>query len=130
MRRAWYLAPVGHPIPADVAAVQEAWRRRGRHVALAEGHRVFVVQDGTGPDLVLVHGFPSTSHDFAAVLPLLRDRFRVTMFDQLGFGFSDKPSDASYSLLDQGRRAGELAAAIGIRRASVVGHDMGLTVAV
>ena len=121
---------VTHPIPPEVAAVQSAWEQRGRYRTLAEGHRVFVVQDGTGPDLLLVHGFPSTSHDFAAALPRLRDRFRVTMFDQLGFGFSDKPADASYSLLDQGRRAGELAAALGIRHAAVVGHDMGLTVAV
>ena len=119
-----------HPIPADVAAVHEAWRRRGRHVSIPGGHRLFVVQEGAGPDLLLVHGFPSTSHDFSAALPLLRDGFRVTVFDQLGFGFSDKPADASYSLLDQGRRAGELAAALGIRRAAVVGHDMGLTVAV
>ena len=121
---------MAHALPAEVAAVHEAWRRRGRHVALPEGHRLFAVQEGSGPDLLLVHGFPSTSHDFAAVLPRLRERFRVTVFDQLGFGFSDKPRDASYSLLDQGRRAGELAAALGICRAAVAGHDMGLTVAV
>ncbi len=78
-------------------------------MTLAEGHRIFAVQEGAGSDLVLVHGFPSTSHDFAAALPFLTDRFRVTMFDQLGFGFSDKPAgDVSYSLLDQGRRAGEI----------------------
>jgi pimeloyl-ACP methyl ester carboxylesterase len=118
------------PVPADVAAVQDAWQQRGRFVALPEGHRVFVVQEGAGPDLMLVHGFPSCSHDFAAALPLLRPRFRVTLFDQLGFGFSDKPTTASYSLLDQGRRAGELARALGIARATLVGHDMGLTVAV
>ena len=53
------------------------------------------------------------------------------LFDHLGFGFSDKPAgDVSYSLLDQGRRAGEVARALGIERARVVGHDMGLTVAV
>ena len=121
---------MAEPIPADVAAVHHAWAQRGRHARLPEGHRLFAVQEGTGPDLVLVHGFPSTSHDFAAALPRLRERFRVTAFDQLGFGFSDKPLDASYSLLDQGRRAGELARALGIERARVVGHDMGLTVAV
>ena len=121
---------MAEPIPADVAAVHDAWARRGRHVRLAEGHRLFAVQEGAGPDLVLVHGFPSTSHDFAAALPRLRERFRVTAFDQLGFGLSDKPLDASYSLLDQGRRAGELARALGVERARVVGHDMGLTVAV
>jgi len=52
-------------VPDDVRSVQEAWRRRGRFVTLAEGHRIFAVQEGGGPDLVLVHGFPSTSHDFA-----------------------------------------------------------------
>jgi pimeloyl-ACP methyl ester carboxylesterase len=118
-------------LPPDVAAVHDAWARRGRFVTLAEGHRIFVVQEGRGPDLVLVHGFPSTSHDFAAVLPFLTRRFRVTTFDQLGFGFSDKPAgDVSYSLLDQGRRAGEVLRAVGVERAGVAGHDMGLTVAV
>ena len=111
-------------------AVQAGWEQRGRHLTLGEGHRLFVVQEGRGRDLVLVHGFPSTSHDFAAALPLLREHFRVTLFDQLGFGFSDKPADASYSLLDQGRRAGELARALGVQTAWVAGHDMGLTVAV
>src|SRR3989441_2711389 len=118
------------PLAADVAAVHEGWHRRGRFVTLAEGHRLFVAQEGEGPDLLLVHGFPSTSHDFAAALPLLAGRFRVTLFDQLGFGFSDKPAGASYSLLDQGRRAGELVRALGVERAWVVGHDMGLTVAI
>jgi pimeloyl-ACP methyl ester carboxylesterase len=118
--------------PADVAGVQDAWRRRGRFVTLAEGHRIFALQEGAGPDLVLVHGFPSTSHDFAAALPFLTPRFRVTTWDHLGFGFSDKPAsdDVSYSLLDQGRRAGEIARALGVERARVVGHDMGLTIAV
>src|SRR5437773_7784409 len=116
--------------PADVAAIQEAWVRRGRFVSLPEGHRLFVLQEGRGPDLLLVHGFPSSSHDFAAALPFLTPRFRVTVFDQLGFGSSDKPCEASYSLLDQGQRAGELARTLGIERARVVGHDMGLTVAV
>jgi pimeloyl-ACP methyl ester carboxylesterase len=116
--------------PGDVAAVQEAWARRGRSVRLAEEHALFALQHGAGPDLVLVHGFPSTSHDFATALPRLGERFRVTAFDQLGFGLSDKPVEASYSLLDQGRRAGELVRSLGIEHAWVVGHDMGLTVAV
>ena len=118
-------------IPAEVAEVHAAWAKRGRFVTLAEGHRIFCVQEGQGPDVLLVHGFPSTSHDFAAALPWLTSRFRVTLFDQLGFGFSDKPAgDVSYSLLDQGRRAGEVACGLGIERAHVIGHDMGLTVAV
>ncbi|MFI5364927.1 MAG: alpha/beta fold hydrolase [Candidatus Binatia bacterium] len=118
-------------IPADVARVHDEWAQRGRFINLAEGHRIFTVQEGQGPDLVLVHGFPSTSHDFAAALPFLTPRFRVTTWDQLGFGFSDKPGGTvSYSLLDQGRRAGEIVRTLGVQHARVVGHDMGLTVAV
>ena len=116
--------------PADVAAVHAAWGGRGRRVAIPEGHALFAVQEGGGPDVVLVHGFPSTGHDYAAVIRRLAGSFRVTTFDQLGFGLSDKPTEASYSLLDQGRRAGELVRALGVEHAWVVGHDMGLTVAV
>jgi pimeloyl-ACP methyl ester carboxylesterase len=111
-------------IPTEIAEVHDAWRRRGRFVTLPEGHRIFCVQEGLGPDLLLVHGFPSTSHDFAAALPFLTPRFRVTLFDHLGFGFSDKPAgEVSYSLLDQGRRAGGNAVPPGSRDARL--HDAG-----
>src|SRR5436309_14159088 len=75
-----YLRTMPSILPADVAAVHDGWRCRGHFVTLAEGHRLFVAQEGEGPDLLLVHGFPSTSHDFAAALPLLSGRFRVTLF--------------------------------------------------
>src|SRR5437016_9406845 len=76
-----YLRTMPSILPADVAAVHDGWRRRGHFVTLAEGQRLFVAQEGEGPDLLLVHGFPSTSHDFAAALPLLGAHFRVTAFD-------------------------------------------------
>jgi pimeloyl-ACP methyl ester carboxylesterase len=118
-------------MPAEIARLQQEWRDRGRMVRLGEGHRIFAVQEGDGPDLVLVHGFPSTSHDYAAAMERLTGRFRVTTWDQLGFGFSDKPaSDTCYSLFDQARRGAEVVRALGVERARVVGHDMGLTVAV
>ncbi|GIW44803.1 MAG: putative hydrolase LipZ [Candidatus Binatia bacterium] len=120
-------------LPADVQRVFDEWGRRGHFCTLAEGHRIFAVQEGSGPDVVLVHGFPSTSHDFAAALPeIVGLNRRVLTWDHLGFGFSDKPTDpaVSYSLLDQARRAGEIVAAHGVRRARVIGHDMGLTIAV
>jgi len=119
-------------IPPEVARVQNEWLRRGRFLTLAEGHRIFVVQEGRGPDLVLVHGFPSSSHDYAAALPALTESHRVTVWDQLGFGFSDKPgaADVSYTLFEQARRGAEVVRALGVERGCVIGHDMGLTVAV
>ncbi len=43
--------------------------------------------------IVFVHGFPSSSYDYHRVFPLLKDKFKLVAFDQLGFGFSDKPND-------------------------------------
>lgn len=120
-------------LPPDVAAVFASWRQRGHVYELQEGFDIFAVQEGSGPDVVLLHGFPSTSHDFAAAMPhILAQHRRVLVWDHLGFGFSEKPAapDVSYSLLDQARRAGEIVAAHGVRRARVIGHDMGLTIAV
>ncbi len=119
-------------LPGDVGEVFASWQARGKFLQLKEGHRIFAVQEGSGPDVVLLHGFPSSSHDFALALPYLTSRYRVTTWDHLGFGFSDKPwhSSVSYSLLDQARRGGEVVSQLGIERAVVVGHDMGLTIAV
>lgn len=120
-------------IPPDVGAVFSSWQQRGHFYTLQEGFNIFVVQEGSGPDVVLLHGFPSTSHDFAAAIPkLLAQHRRVLVWDHLGFGFSQKPAqpEVSYSLLEQARRAGEIIAAHGVRKACVIGHDMGLTIGV
>jgi pimeloyl-ACP methyl ester carboxylesterase len=72
----------------------ETWRSRGVRVSLL-GRSVFVVRAGPEPDarrpLVLVHGFPTSSHDWSAVLPLLAETRRVLAIDLLGFGLSEKP---------------------------------------
>merc|ERR1712127_180466 len=47
------------------------------------------------------------------------------MFDHLGFGFSDKPEDLAYSLVEQAEQALALWTNLGIQRAHVVSHDMG-----
>jgi pimeloyl-ACP methyl ester carboxylesterase len=41
--------------------------------------------------VILVHGFPTSSHIFARSHEILEKEFRVVMFDHIGFGFSDKP---------------------------------------
>ena len=56
---------------------------------------------GEGPPLLILHGYPSSSHDYLAALPRLTQNYRVVLHDHLGFGLSQKPSDYSYSLLEQ-----------------------------
>lgn len=112
----------------------DAWRSRGRMLATPDG-RIFVVH-ASGPanragatPLVLLHGFPTASWDFARVFEAQSAVREVLTFDFLGYGFSDKPADAAYSLMEQADVALLAMRDAGIRRAHVWAHDMGTSVA-
>jgi pimeloyl-ACP methyl ester carboxylesterase len=63
-----------------------------------DGHRVFYREAGNPrhPTLLLLHGFPTSSHMFRNLIPLVADRFHVVAPDYLGFGFSDMPDRAVF----------------------------------
>jgi pimeloyl-ACP methyl ester carboxylesterase len=90
---------------------------------------VFVRNAGSGPWLTLLHGFPTSSWDWAPVARILEPSFRVLTFDFLGFGDSDKPRDHKYSIGEQADLTEALWRRLGIERTGVVGHDYGATVA-
>ena len=94
----------------------------------AGGHRLFVVERGQGPTLVLVHGYPTSCHDFRAMMTRLSARFRCIAFDFPGYGLSDKPVAYSYSLFQQADAMEALLRALSVERASLVCHDMGTSV--
>lgn len=104
----------------------EAWRATGERLAV-DDHQIFVRRrGGTNPLLVLLHGFPSSSYDWRFTLEHLDGRASLA-FDFLGFGLSDKPRDARYSLFDQ---ADLVQALVPDGRSVVlVAHDMGTSVA-
>lgn len=107
------------------------WDARGEKIRIF-GHEVFVVTAGKdeGRDpLLLLHGFPSSSRDFAQAIDRLAARRRVVVHDHLGFGFSDKPARYSYSLLEQAEIAIGVWRELGVRRGHVVAHDYGTSVA-
>jgi pimeloyl-ACP methyl ester carboxylesterase len=104
----------------------QKWHDAGAFVDIG-GRRIFQVsKDGTGLPIVVAHGYPGSSYDFAGVVAEL-DR-PVLVPDLLGYGFSDKPRDASYSLFEQADLVEALIAAAGITECALVGHDMGTTV--
>ncbi len=82
-----------------------------------------------GPPVFFLHGFPSSSWDWAKVEPLLAKRFRLGYLDFLGFGASSKPSRHRYSLMEQARIARAALAALGFDRFHLVAHDYGASVA-
>ena len=78
--------------------------------------------------MVLLHGFPSSSYDWRALLGEIDNP--VLAFDFLGFGLSDKPRDHTYTLGWQADLTEELVARVlGDRPAFVAAHDMGTSVA-
>ncbi len=79
------------------------------------------------PPLLVLHGFPTSSFDFAAVLDGLRAGRRVLLLDLLGYGLSAKP-DRSYSMALQADVAAAYVAVLGVDRLALLTHDMGDTV--
>ncbi len=116
-------------MPAFSASVT-AWRERGRMFTLC-GREVFVLDAGlpASETVLLLHGFPTSSHDFHRVLPMLGAERRVVTLDLPGFGFSEKPAEYSYSLFEQADIVTLALRELGVTSCHVVAHDMGTSVA-
>ncbi len=84
---------------------------------------------GDGEGVLVLHGFPSSSSDWAKVVPTLSAKRRVLLFDFPGYGLSEKPEAYGYSLFEQADVAVQLARAHGLTRVHLVAHDMGTSVA-
>jgi pimeloyl-ACP methyl ester carboxylesterase len=84
--------------------------------------------DAAATPVLLLHGFPSSSFDFAEAIEKMGGRRRVVALDFLGFGLSDKPLDYGYSLFEQADSVIEVARAVGLSRAHLWAHDMGTSV--
>lgn len=105
-----------------------AWARAQRDLGW-EGHRLSVRDEGTGPALVLLHGYPTGSYDWHAIWPWLQPHFRLIAPDLLGHGFSDKPTAHDYTITSHAASVGALLEALGIREFHLVAHDLGVRVA-
>lgn len=88
------------------------------------GHDVAYRQAGSGPLIVMVHGIAGSSGTWAAVMPLLAERYTVIAPDLLGHGESAKPR-GDYSLGAYASGIRDLLAVLGHDRATIVGHSLG-----
>lgn len=110
------------PIAPDAwAAGGQAFRWRG--------HDLFARGAGAGPALLLLHGFPTSSWDWARAWPRLQARHTLLALDMLGFGRSDKPRDFPYSVVAAADQWQDFAVARGVAEAHVLAHDYGDSVA-
>ena len=94
--------------------------------ATANGIRIHYVTSGTGPLVVLLHGFPQFWYAWRYQIPELATQFKVVAPDLRGYGDTDKPpkvSDYRTSILADD--IADLIKAIGYEKAHIVGHDWG-----
>lgn len=105
------------------------WESRGRRITV-DGLEVFMLDAPaigaeSGDPLLILHGFPTASFDWRAVIePVSVAGRRVVLFDFFGFGLSDKP-DVRYSIRGYADTAEAVAKAAGLERVVLVTHDLG-----
>ncbi len=94
---------------------------------------VAYVMGGSGPPVLLLHGYPQTHAMWARIAPLLAERFTVIAADLRGYGDSGKPEclpdHTNYSFRAMGEDLLALMSALGFKRFHLVGHDRGGRVA-
>jgi pimeloyl-ACP methyl ester carboxylesterase len=94
------------------------------HEMTLHGHRVSYRRGGSGPALLLLHGITNSSQTWQGVAPWLAERFTLIAPDLLGHGESATPR-GDYSLGAHASGARDVLTALGIERATVVGHSLG-----
>ena len=100
---------------------------RGEFVEV-EGARLYYYAAGTrgkGDPLILLHGFPSSSHLWRDLVRHLPAGHRTVVLDLLGYGRSDRPGERALSIAAHASRVVALADALNIKRFAVAGHDLG-----
>ncbi|MEE4541275.1 alpha/beta hydrolase [Streptomyces sp. V4-01] len=93
--------------------------------------RVHLVEQGAGPLVLLVHGFPESWYSWRRQLPALAAAgYRAVAVDVRGYGRSSRPADpAAYRMVELVADAAAVVEALGERTAAVVGHDWGSGIA-
>ncbi len=97
------------------------------------GATINFVTAGSGPPLLLLHGYPQTHIEWRDVAPQLAKKFTVVAADVRGYGDSSKPPDGenhlNYSKRAMAQDQVEVMASLGFQKFAVVGHDRGGRVA-
>lgn len=96
--------------------------------ALANGVRLHYRIAGSGPAILLLHGWPQTGREWDRIVPALAEIGTVIVPDLRGSGLSDKP-ETGYDKVTLAKDVDALVAALGFERYAVVGHDIGAMVA-
>lgn len=78
--------------------------------------------------LLCLHGFPTSSFDYRKIWEPLTARFPLVAYDMIGYGVSDKPTDAAYTTAEQADLVEGLTARIKAESVNILAHDYGNTI--
>ena len=102
------------------------------HYAIVDGSKIFYREAGskTAPTILLLHGFPTSSHMFRNLIPTLADRYHVIAPDLPGFGFSDVPDRRQflYTFENLAKVIDTFTQTIGLERYGIYVFDYGAPV--
>lgn len=98
--------------------------------ASVDGHQLFYREAGDPrhPTLLLLHGFPTSSHMFRDLIPLLADRLHIVAPDLPGFGFTACPAAFRYTFDNLARVIEGFTDAVGLTRYAIYVFDYGAPV--
>lgn len=119
---------VSPSIPAAACASAAVPSTIASYDANVLGVKVHYTMAGHGPAVILLHGYAETSRMWMPIIPVLAARFTVIVPDLPGIGDSAIPAQG-LDMKTAAIRIHELARSLGVSKARVVGHDIGLMVA-
>jgi pimeloyl-ACP methyl ester carboxylesterase len=93
------------------------------------GDTIHYVIGGSGPVLVLLHGWPMTWWEWHTVMPSLAKSHTVVAFDLPGLGDSTVPTSGGFTAVDTAHRLHEAVRALGFHHISILSHDLGVNIA-
>ena len=102
----------------------ERWKSAGQYFDYL-GFDIFYRREGSGPNLLLIHGYPFNSWDWALIWPTLTQRFTVIAPDMIGMGFSAKPVAYEYTVADHADMHEALLHHLGIGSVHILAHVLG-----
>ena len=95
------------------------------HYTEANNLRLHYLEAGEGDPILLIHGFPTSSHLYRNILPELAKTHRAIALDLPGYGLSDKPLDSKYDYEFYANTLSAFLDALGIGDTHLVVHDLG-----
>jgi pimeloyl-ACP methyl ester carboxylesterase len=129
MKRALKLVALGLLfLPTGFVAWANAEETIASHTLEIDGANLHYMTAGHGTPLILLHGYAETSLMWKPIIPALAARFSVIAPDLPGIGDSSIPAEG-LDMKSAAIRIHDLAKSLGVQKAEVVGHDIGLMVA-